>query len=686
MSRSQSAQENPYLAPPLPQFEGVAELNAEAAKIQAQQLQEAVRYHDRRYYVDGDPVIADSEYDRLLTRLQELESEFNVDDEGSPTQRVGAPPIDEFDTATHSTELLSIEQSREQSAVREFGNRVARETDGSASFVCEPKLDGISLALYYEEGFLQQVVTRGDGGEGEVVTPNAKTVPSIPLRLPDEAPQQLVVRGELVMPREAFQQYNKEQIEAGDDPFANPRNAVAGTIRQKDPSIVAERPLQFLAFDVLESSQPLATRWEANQFLEHLGFVSPPRLEQAETIEDAVAYRNETLEVRDEMDVAIDGVVLKVNDHDHQDVLGRTSSHPRYCFAYKFPPRTEETVLRDVVLQVGRTGRVTPVALLDPVDVGGVTVSRASLHNPAQIAELGAGIGDRVRVERAGDVIPQVAEVVEERADGHFEFPEACPVCGSNIERDGPMAACTGGLSCPSQVRRSIEHYVSRKGLDIDGVGEQTVDRFLEAELIEDVADLYTLTKDDIMSLEGYGEQSAANLVEAIDEIREPALHDFLTALGIPEVGETAARDLAREFGSVDAFREAEMSDLTVVDDVGEVTARRIREYLQMDANRAFLDRLLQEVRPMNELAEGGSAFEDQTIVFTGKLPELSRTEATAIIEAEGGRVTSSVSGVTDLLVAGENPGSRKQSAAEENDVTIADGEMFEKRLQAVRD
>lgn len=684
MTQSQPPSENPYLSPPFSQFGEVQGLRDEQAIAQVEHLQEAVRYHDRRYYVEDNPVIADSEYDRLFARLEVLEQEFGIDDEGSPTQRVGAPPIDEFETATHSVELLSIEQAREESAVREFGTRVDSETEGSASFVCEPKLDGISLALYYDDGLLQQVVTRGDGEEGEVVTPNAKTAPSIPLRLSTDAPERLVVRGELVMPRSGFQQYNKEQIEAGEDPFANPRNAVAGTIRQKDPSIVAERPLQFLAFDVLESSRPFATRWEANQFLEGLGFVSPPRLEQAETIEDAIAYRNGVLDVRDEMDVEIDGVVLKVDDHDQQDELGRTSSHPRYCFAYKFPPRTEETVLRDVVLQVGRTGRVTPVALLDPVDVAGVTVSRASLHNPAQIAELGVGIGDRVRVERAGDVIPQVAEVVEERADGHFEFPEACSVCGSKIERDGPMAACTGGLSCPSQVRRSIEHYVSRKGLDIDGVGEQTVDHFLAAELIEDVADLYDLTKDDIASLEGYGEQSAANLVEAISGSREPALHDFLTALGIPEVGETVARDLAREFGSVGVFREAGPADLTAVDDVGEVTARRIQEYLEIGANRDVLDRLLEEVSPMNELDEGGSAFADQTIVFTGSLPELSRTEATEIIEAEGGSVTSSVSGVTDVLVVGEDPGSRKQSAADENDVTMVDGEVFERRLRAV--
>jgi DNA ligase (NAD+) len=686
MSRGQSATENPYLSPPVPQFEAVEGLDEGQAEYQATQLQEAVRYHDRRYYLESDPVISDSEYDRLFARLEELEAEFEVNEEGSPTQRVGASPIDKFETATHSTELLSIEQSREKPDVREFGRRVARETDETATFVCEPKLDGISLAVYYSNGVLQQVVTRGDGEEGEVVTPNAKTVPSIPLRLPEEESDQLIVRGELVMPRGAFQQYNKEQIEAGDEPFANPRNAVAGTIRQKDPSVVANRPLQFLAFDVLESSEPLDTRWEANQFLEDLGFVSPPRIEKAESIDDAVDYRNETLAVRDELDVAIDGVVLKVNDLEHQAELGRTASHPRYCFAYKFPPRTEETVLRDVVLQVGRTGRVTPVALLDPVDVGGVTVSRASLHNPAQIEDLGVDVGDRVRVERAGDVIPQVAEVVESQSSGHFEFPDVCTVCGSDIERDGPMAQCTGGLSCSSQVRRSIEHYVSRGGLDIDGVGEQTVDRFLDEGLISDVADLYALTEDDIAALEGYGQQSAANLIAAIEDSREPALHDFVTALGIPEVGEAVARDLAREFGSFDAFREASSSELTTVDDVGEVTARRIREYLHTDANQAVLKRLLEAVSPSNDLDQGGTAFEGQTVVFTGSLPELSRSEATEIIEAEGGRVTSSVSGVTDLLVAGENPGSRKQSAAEENDVTIVDGDVFEKRLRAARD
>jgi DNA ligase (NAD+) len=677
--------DNPYLQNPPTEFEPVEEIDAETAREQARQLRDAIREHDRRYYVEGDPLIADRTYDALFARLETLEAAYDLETADSPTQRVGGEPVDEFPTVEHATPMLSIDQSGDESEVRAFDDRVCRKLDvETVTYACEPKFDGISLALEYEDGVLEQAVTRGDGSEGDDVTQNAKTIRSIPLRLDDDPPEHLTVRGEVFMPRDAFQAYNRERIERDEEPFANPRNATAGTIRQQDPEIVAERPLDFYTFAVLETSEPWDTRLEEHGAFGELGLPASDLIERTEGIDAAIEYRNDLLEQRDELNVEIDGAVIKVDDREQREQLGTTSRHPRWAFAYKFPPRAGETTVRDVVLQVGRTGRLTPVALLDPVDVGGVTVSRASLHNPDQIAELGVGIGDRVRVERAGDVIPQVADVIDSDSEGHFEYPEQCPVCESPVERDGPIARCSGGLTCPAQRRRSIEHYASRAGLDIEGLGEQTIDLLTETELIEDIADLYELDPWQLYGLEGFGEQSASNLLEAIEAAREPPLDDFIAALGIKEVGSTVARTLAREFTTFDAFRNASTEELETVPDVGPVTAERIVEFFEAPGNQDVLDRLLEHVDPEPFEQEGGDAFEGQTIVFTGSLPSLTRQEATEIIEREGGSVTSSVSGATDLLVVGENPGTRKREAAEENDVETVEGGDFEARLRVL--
>jgi len=674
---------NPYLFNPNTNFEPLHELSTEDAKVQAKQLRDAVRKHDDLYYNEGSPIIADRTYDALFARLKDLETEFNLSSDDSPTQRVGGDPIDEFDTVEHVEPMLSIDQSGDEEDVRQFHKRV---TDGlgveNTRYVCEPKFDGISLALYYENGVLQQAVTRGDGIEGDDVTQNAQTVQAIPLRLEDPAPETLVVRGELYFPRDAFQEHNRERIERGEDPFANPRNATAGTIRQQDPSIVAERPLSFYAFDVLSTTDPWETRAAEHEAFKQLGLPVSDLLEIADSIDSAIQYRNNILEQRDTLNVEIDGVVIKVNSREYWNELGTTSNAPRGAFAYKFPPRAGETVLRDVVLQVGRTGRITPVALLDPVDVGGVTVSRASLHNPEQIQDLTVDIGDTVRVERAGDVIPQVTEVIEAESDSYYTFPDTCPVCDSAIERDGPIARCTGGLSCESQLRRSIEHYTSRKGLDIDGFGEKTVRQLLDAGLIETIPDLYNVSTAEISELDGFGEQSAQKLIDAVDETRNPSLSDFITALGIREVGPTVARSLAREFQTFDALRNASTTELQVVNDIGPVTVERIREFFESPGNKAVLDELLEHVSPEPVTETGGDAFADETIVFTGALPSYTRGDAREIIEREGGRVTSSVSGATDTLVVGENPGARKQEQAEENAVTIQNAAEFEERLQ----
>ncbi|GAB3682146.1 NAD-dependent DNA ligase LigA [Salinarchaeum chitinilyticum] len=674
--------ENPYLEEPPTEFESVESLSPADAREQAALLREAIREHDRRYYVENDPLIADSAYDELFHRLEALEDAFDLDAEDSPTNRVGGEPVDEFPTVEHVAPMLSIDQSGEEAEVRSFNDRVRREV-GDVDYVCEPKFDGVSLEVVYDDGVLQRVVTRGDGTEGDDVTSNARTIPTIPQRLSGDPPAELAVRGELYMPRDGFQAYNRELVERGDEPFANPRNATAGTIRQQDPSIVAERPLAFVAFEVLDTSDPWPSRWAEHEAFPELGLPVSDRVERAASIGEAIDYRDRLVADRDALDFEVDGAVIKVDDREAQRTLGSTSRHPRWAFAYKFPPRTEKTTIRDIVLQIGRTGRATPVALMDPVDVGGVTVSRASLHNPDQIADLGVGVGDRVRIERAGDVIPQVVEVLDgDDGDGHFEYPETCPVCGTALERDGPIARCPAGLDCPAQRRRGIEHYASRGALDIEGLGEETVDLLVDEGLLETLADLYELDADELASLEGFGERAAEKLVAAIDDAREPALADFVTGLGIPEVGGTTARTLAREFGSVESLRTASIEELQAVDDVGPVVAERIRDFFDADANKRVLDDLLEHVDPQPPATEdAGDAFDGETIVFTGSLPTLTRSDATERIERQGGSVTSSVSSNTDFLVVGENPGTRKREDAEENDVPELTGEAFEDRL-----
>ncbi|MFD1688672.1 NAD-dependent DNA ligase LigA, partial [Halolamina salifodinae] len=482
--------DNPYVREPDTDFAPAGGLSAADAREQAAQLREAIRYHDYRYYVENDPVISDRAYDDLFERLQTLETEFDLETEDSPIRRVGGEPVEDLEDVELVVPLLSIDSSGEADEVREFDERVRRELDDGADvdYVCEPKFDGLSIEIIYVDGRYERAATRGDGEVGDDVTENVRTIPSVPQRLRGDYPPVLVVRGEVHMPLAAFQEHNAERVEQGQDPFANPRNAAAGTLRQLDPSVTAERPLDCFFYDVLWASDEVApveeigptgadsedaasvggaeldgldTHWDEHQQLPDWGLQVNERHRLVDDIEGAIAFRNELQEVREDLDYEIDGTVLKVNDREQCRRLGTTSRHYRWAYAYKFPARKEETRIADIVVQVGRTGRLTPVALLDPVDVGGVTVSRASLHNQSEIAALGVDVGDVVRVERAGDVIPYVSEVVESNSEGYFELPDSCPVCGSDVEADGPLQFCTGGLSCPAQLKRSVEHYGS---------------------------------------------------------------------------------------------------------------------------------------------------------------------------------------------------------------------------------
>ncbi|WP_121744229.1 NAD-dependent DNA ligase LigA [Natronorubrum halophilum] len=678
-------EDNPYLRDPPTTFEPIEDLSTADAEHQIEQLREAIREHDRRYYVEGDPIIADRTYDALFTRLRDLEDAFDLSHPDSPTRSVGGEPLEAFETVEHVAPMLSIDQSGEAEDVREFADRVRRAV-GDVQYVCEPKFDGVSMEFVYEDGSLERAVTRGDGREGDDVTRNARTIGSVPQRLHGDYPEFLAVRGEVYMPKDAFQAHNRERIERGEEPFANPRNATAGTIRQLDPATVADRPLEVFYFDVLEASDLEDSHREELERFPEWGLRVTEHVEIADSIDGAIDYRDRMLEARDDLNYEIDGTVIKVDDREAREELGRTARHDRYAFAYKFPARAEVTPIVDVAVQVGRTGRLTPVALLEPVDVGGVTVSRASLHNPAEIAEKNVNVGDTVRVQRAGDVIPYVEEVVEKGSEGHYEMPANCPVCGSPVERDGPIAFCTGGLACDAQLRRSIEYYAGDGGLDLEGLGEKSVRQLVDAGLLESVADLYELEFEELTDLEGWGETSAENLLSELEASREPPLDDFLSALGIPHVGPTTARELAREFGAFEAFREAAEADpgrLEGVDDVGETVAQQLHEFFASEANAAAVDALLEHVSPReSELESGGDDLEGLTFVFTGSLSGVTRGEAKETVEAHGANATGSVSGNTDYLVVGESPGQTKRDDAEENDVPIVDEDEFRELLE----
>ena len=696
--------DNPYLRDPPRAFEPVDSLSPAEAERQVEQLRAAIREHDYRYYVESDPLIADRVYDQLFDRLQTLEAEFDLGDPDSPTTRVGGEPVDDLETVDHTAPMLSIAQSGDAADVREFDERTARLLRDAGfdpddiGYVCEPKFDGISIELVYEDGSLARAATRGDGAEGDDVTAQARRIRAIPQRLRGDAPELLAVRGEVFMPKDGFREHNRERVEDGKEPFANPRNATAGTIRQLDPSVVADRPLDCFVYDIMayeagddgdepgdaddEAGYRPATQWAERDAIESWGFHVDDLAERVADIEGAIAYRDALLDEREELNYEIDGVVIKVDDTAAASTLGNTARETRSAFAYKFPARTEVTTITDIVVQVGRTGRLTPVALLDPVQVGGVTVSRATLHNPGGIESLGVAVGDRVRVLRAGDVIPYIDEVVDDETGSTFAFPETCPVCDSPVDRDGPLAFCTGGLGCSAQRERAIEHYVSRGGLDIEGLGPERIAQLRAADLLDSLDDLYRLDRDELATLEGWGEKSAQNLLDEIDAASEPPLDAFLTALSIPEVGGATATALAREFGDLDALIDADTDELEAVDDVGPIVAETIREFLENPDNRAAIDALLEagvDPQPVDG-ADAGDELDGLTFVFTGSLA-VSRGDAQNLVESHGANATGSVSGNTDYLVAGDNAGQRKQDDADDNDVPILSERDFAELL-----
>jgi len=669
--------DNPYVREPNTSFAPASELDEETAREQVAALREAIEYHDYRYYVENDPVIADRAYDALFERLETLEAEFDLRDENSPTRRVGGDPIDELETVEHVTPLLSLQSSGDAAEIREFDRRI-REAVGDVDYSAEPKFDGFSVEVVYEDGAFDRAVTRGDGREGEDVSANVRTIGSVPLHLPPDAPDFLSVRGEVYMPRSGFQALNERRIERGEDPFANPRNAAAGTVRLLDPETVADRPLEVFFYDVIDTSADLTSQEDAAELLRSLGFRVDDETTVVEGVDAVIDYRDRLMAARDDLEYEIDGVVAKVVDFAKRERLGSTARHPRWAFAYKFPARTGETTVERIVVQVGRTGKLTPVALLDPVDLQGVTISRATLHNAGQMRDLGVHEGAVVRIERAGDVIPEVVAVIDGDDSVDFSMPDTCPVCDGTVMQEGEHHYCTNA-SCPAQLRRSLQHFCSRDAMDVEGIGAAAADQLVDADLVGSLADLYELEVTELASLEGWGERSAENLLAELEASKDVSLGTFVYALGIRHVGTERARALAGAF-ALDELMDASAEELLDVEDVGPEVAESVVSYFDTEANVETVERLVAAgVDPKRR--ERGSELDGLTVVFTGSVPGYTRSELADRLESHGANVTSSVSGATDYLVVGENPGRRKRERAAEEGVATLDPDEFEERI-----
>ncbi len=695
-----------YKHDPPKELPPVGTLSEEEAKEEIEALREAIEYHNYRYYIKNQPVISDRRYDRLFERLKELEAAFEqFDSPTSPTKSVGAPPVDEHKQVEHTAPMISLNAALEDADVRDWIDFVARRLDDRPRFVVEPKFDGLSVEVVYEDGAFLYGATRGDGRTGEDISENLKTVGSIMMRLQDDEdhplPATLALRGEVYMTKDGFQDMNRRRIERGEEPFANPRNAAAGAVRQLDPKKVAERPLDIFFYEILametakdapDEEEPFATHWEMLQQLPRWGLKSYENNRRCSTFEELRQYWSKFIEEREALNFEIDGMVIKCDRLADRKRLGSRERSPRWALAWKFPPKREVTTLEDIVVQVGRTGMLTPVALLAPVDVGGVTVSRATLHNEDEVHRKDVRPGDRVRIERAGDVIPEVVRRVEteepaERGE-RFEMPKSCPSCGSTIYREGAYYFCPAGPACPAQLVGHILQYGSRDALDIEGLGEKTAEQLVRREMVGDIADLYDLSVEDLRSLEGFAEGSATKLHNAIHSRRSVNMDRFLYGLGIRHVGRHIARILALHFETLDALLNASQDDLEAIDGVGAEIANSIVQFFDEPHNNEVLDRLLDagvEPEPLERPAEGdgegGRALEKKTVVFTGELENFTRTEAQEAVELRGGRATTSVSGNTDYVVAGARAG-KKLDNAREKGVMILDEEAFEELLE----
>lgn len=661
-------------------------------------LRQTLRKYEYHYHVLDNPLVPDAEYDRLMNELKNLEwqhPEWITPD--SPTQRVGAKPLEGFAQITHELPMLSLDNAFSEEELdgflRRIENLIAQDPE-KMTFCCEPKLDGLAVSILYENGSLVQAATRGDGTTGEDITANIRTIRNIPLKLNlENPPARLEVRGEVFMPQKGFNILNERALEKGEKTFANPRNAAAGSLRQLDPKVTRQRPLELNAYSIgiYESDDELpSTHYERLQWLKSIGIPVNGEIRLATGREELLKFYAEIQSKRPNLGYDIDGTVLKVNDIALQEQLGFISRSPRWAIAYKFPAQEEMTVLNDVEFQVGRTGAITPVAKLEPVFVAGVTVSNATLHNGDEIERLGVVIGDTVIIRRAGDVIPQIIGVVKERRPQNakkIHFPTACPVCESAVIRvEGEaVARCTGGLFCAAQRKEALKHFVSRKAMDIDGVGEKLIEQLMTLELIHTPADLFKLDLTSLMRLERMGEKSAQNALNSIEKSKSTTLARFLYALGIREVGEATALNLANHFGSLAAIREANIETLTQVQDVGEVVANHIFRFWQEPHNVEVVEDLIKQGVHWQDVVQveiADNPLKNKNVVLTGTLTQLTRDEAKALLQSLGCKVSASVSSKTDYLIAGEKAGS-KLTKAQELGITVLSEQDFVNLIKA---
>ncbi|MDM5311164.1 NAD-dependent DNA ligase LigA [Peribacillus frigoritolerans] len=649
-------------------------MDLQAAEKKVLELQTLLNQYSYEYYVMDQPSVPDAEYDRLLRELIGYEEKFpELQTADSPTQRVGGAILDMFEKVEHTTPMLSLGNAFNESDLRDFDRKVRQSVGDNFSYVCELKIDGLAVTLQYENGYFVRGATRGDGTIGEDITANLKTIKSIPLKLRE--PVAIEVRGEAFMPKRSFESLNKAKEERGEEPFANPRNAAAGSLRQLDPKLAAKRNLDIFLYAIADLGVTgVRSHSEGLDLLDRLGFKTNRERKTCSNIEEVLAYIVEWTEQRPNLAYDIDGIVVKVDSLEQQDELGFTAKSPRWAIAYKFPAEEVITTLRDIELNVGRTGVLTPTAVLDPVRVAGTTVQRASLHNEDLIREKDIRIGDQVVVKKAGDIIPEVVNVLAERRTGEeveFQMPTECPECSSELVRlDGEVALRCINPKCPAQIREGLIHFVSRTAMNIDSLGEKVISLLFKEELIQDVADIYKLTYDQLIALERMGDKSVTKLLQAIEASKANSLEKLLFGLGIRHVGSKAAKTLAREFGTMEALSKASREELTAINEIGDKMADSIVAYFELEEVHALLNEL--DAAGVNLTFKGqravaiediDSIFAGKTVVLTGKLHQLTRNEAKEKLEALGANVAGSVSKKTDLVVAGEDAGSKLEKA-----------------------
>jgi DNA ligase (NAD+) len=662
-------------------------------------LSKELEEHNHRYYVLDAPLITDQAYDRLFRRLQQLETEYpELASADSPTQRVGSEPASHFESVTHEVAMLSLDNAFDDEEMIAFDSRLRDrlERETGLAYCAEPKLDGLAVSLLYEAGELVRAATRGDGRQGEDITANLRTVKSVPLTLiGNSPPQRIEIRGEVYMDASGFEALNRSQREAGNKVFANPRNAAAGSLRLLDSRITASRPLRFCSYGIgmSKGAELPASQYRQMLYLRDIGIPISRQIEYLDSVEDCLDYYRRILEAREQLAFDIDGVVFKLDDIGLQREAGFVSRAPRWAIAYKFPAQEVMTRLLEVDFQVGRTGALTPVARLEPVAVGGVMVSNATLHNMDEIERKDIRIGDIVIVRRAGDVIPEVVAPVVQQREGRLrrpKMPAICPVCGSEVMQQSGQAAyrCIGGLFCAAQRKEAIKHYASRKAMDIEGLGDKLVEQLVEKELVDSIADLYDLTLEQVSGLDRMAEKSARNLLDALAKTRTTTLARFIYALGVREVGEATAEALAGYFGEIEALMDADVETLQRVEDVGPVVAENIRHFFDQRKNRDIVEKLVEKGVnwPRVDAAEKRQTqtLSGNTYVISGTLDGLSRDQAASLLKARGARVSGSVSAKTTALISGENPGS-KLAKAQELGVEIIDQAGFNHLLDDSR-